>query len=353
MGKDNKILIIAPYQFGELTDYYYWAKYATLEGWSVTYIGYKYKSRAFKERYYQGVKVKSVKHLNNRLILGVFFYLKCIIEVILGHYNNIIICRMPHCQIIARLFSKRNVILDVRTLSVSEDEKHRTKQDLSLIKIKSSFSKCTVISEGVGHRIGSPYYVLPLGAEELSLKAKSFDKIRLFYIGTFDNRDLSTFIKGLSLFQKETGEDTTFDIVGGGSDNEEAILKNTVNSSGAKGVNFHGYLTHDEASMMFDNCNVGVCYVPIKDYYQFQPPTKLYEYLLSGMAVISTKTISNIAVMNDNNGVLVEDDAVSVCNGLKELSSRIKKYSSEDIVKDSKLYHWRHIVKNNLLGLMQ
>ena len=46
----NKLLIIAPYQFGELSDCYYWAKYATIAGWDVTYIGYKYKYREVKER---------------------------------------------------------------------------------------------------------------------------------------------------------------------------------------------------------------------------------------------------------------------------------------------------------------
>ena len=353
IGKENKLLIIAPYQFGELSDYYYWAKYATLEGWRITYIGYKYKNRVFKERKYPGVKVKSVMHINNRLILGMYFYLHCIIEILLGHHNNIVICRMPQCQLLARLFPKRNVILDVRTLSVSEDEKHRKKQDTSLIKIKNHFAKCTVISKGVGQRIGLPYYLLPLGAEELSIKAKSFDKIRLFYIGTFNNRDLSTFIKGLALYQKETGKEATFDIVGGGTDNEEINLKNSVIYSGVKGVSFHGYLTHEESKKFFDNCNIGVCYVPMKDYYQFQPPTKLYEYLLSGMAVLSTRTVSNVAVMSNHNGVLVDDNAVSVCNGLKELSSKMDTYSSSVIVDDSKKHHWKHIVNNNLLSLMQ
>lgn len=115
----------------------------------------------------------------------------------------------------------------------------------------------------------------------------------------------------------------------------------------------HGYLTHDEAQKFFDECNVGVCFVPVTDYYQYQPPTKLYEYLLSGMVAISTNTISNEEVMNENNGVVVKDNAKAVCDGLKQLSLRLAEYNSVEIVSQSQKYHWAEIVKQNLLTLVK
>lgn len=350
---NNKLLIIAPYQFGELSDCYYWAKYATIEGWNVTYIGYKYKHREVKERSFQGVKVKSVMHYNNRKLLGLMFYLKCIFEILFHYHNNIIICRMPMCQILPKIFPNRNIILDVRTLSVSKDSKTREKNDNALKDLKKLFKKCSVISEGVGQKIGAPYYLLPLGAEPLSVKPKSFDKMRLFYIGTFDNRNLSIFIEGLALYQKQTGNYISFDIVGGGSPEETFTIKDTIENSGVKNIRMHGYLTHDEAQKFFDECNVGVCFVPVTDYYQYQPPTKLYEYLLSGMVCIATNTYSNIEVMNEENGVVVNDTAKSVCDGLNELYTNFDKYHSQKIVSQSQLYHWSQIVNNRLLKLFK
>ena len=250
----QKLLIIAPYQFGELTDCYYWAKYATIEGWDVTYLGYKYKQREFKERAYPGVKVKSVMHYSNRMMLGIIFYLKCILEILLHNHCNVIICRMPMCQILPKLFSKRNIILDVRTLSVSKDAMDREQQDNALKGVKQLFNKCSVISEGVGQKIGTPYELLPLGAESLSSKPKSFDKMRLFYIGTFDNRNLSVFIEGLAMYQKQKNSDVGFDIVGGGSVEETTAIKTTIEQSEVKNVRLHGYLTHDEAQKFFDEC---------------------------------------------------------------------------------------------------
>lgn len=349
----QKLLIIAPYQFGELSDCYYWAKYATNEGWSVTYIGYKYRHRGVQERKCPKVKVKSVMHYNNRRLLGVMFYMKCIFEILLHNHQNVIICRMPMCQLLPKLFPYRNIILDVRTLSVSKEPNIRERQDNELRKVKTYFKKCSVISEGVGQKIGPPYALLPLGAEHMSIHPKIFDTMRLFYIGTFDNRNLSVFIDGLARYQQMTKNKISFDIVGGGSIEETEKIKRTIKVSGVNNVRMHGYLTHEEAQSYFDNCNVGVCFIPVTDYYQYQPPTKLYEYLLSGMVAISTNTISNEKVMSEVNGVIVNDNAESVYDGLRRLAIRLNHYKSDDIVAQSQEYHWSEIVKRYLLPLMK
>lgn len=350
---DKKFLIIAPYQFGELSDCYYWAKYATLEDWRITYIGYRYNHREIKERTYPGVKVKSVKHYSNRGLLGIVFYIKCIFEIVFHAHKNVIICCMPMCQILPMLFPKRNIILDIRTLSVSKDPCERARHN-SAIKIQRKyFKRSTVISDGVGMAIGSPYKVLPLGAESLSSTDKTFEKMHLFYIGTFDNRNLSVFLLGMAKYQKEIDQDVTFDIVGGGMSYETESILNVIQSCGVNNVKMHGYLTHDEALQFFDKCNIGVCYVPITEYYQDQPPTKLYEYLLSGMAVISTGTRSNRLVMNDANGVVINDSADSVYEGLCLLRSKMSILNSRNIVSQSQRYTWQEIVTHNLLPILQ
>lgn len=352
MKTNKQLLIIAPYQFGELSDCYYWAKYTTIFGIKTKYIGYRYQDREIEGRSYPGVKTLSVPHFHNRIILGLAFYLTCVVEILLHNHTNVIICRMPHCEILAKLFKKRNIILDVRTLSVSKDEEIRKRQNLELITIKKLFKTCTVISTGIGDIIGHPYSLLPLGAEPLSKKQKSFDTLNLFYIGTFNGRELSVFINGLARFQQLTGLSSTLDIVGGGTKEEVDNLRSTIIKSNVRGVTLHGYLNHDKARPLFDRCNIGVCFVPITDYYQFQPPTKLYEYLLSGMACIATKTISNSVVINNHNGILINDDEDSVLTGLIDLSTILSSFNSSDIIRSSQCYHWRKVVEDYLLPLL-
>lgn len=349
----KKLLIVAPYQFGELSDCYYWAKYAAMEGWEVTYLGYRYHQREIKERSYPGVHVVGVMHSDNRLIHGLKFIGAIIKEILLHNHKNAIVCRFPKCEILPKIFPNRNIILDVRTLSVSPNKDSREKEDNELRRIMKIFKTTSVISEGVGYKLGDGCPILPLGAEPLSMTAKEFNALRLFYIGTFNNRNLSQFIEGLAMYQKQSGDKTvTFDVVGGGSPEEENRIKDTIVATGVTGVKLHGYLTHEEAQPFFDKCNVGVCYVPVTDYYQHQPPTKLYEYLLSGMASIATNTQSNLDVMNPSNGVVVEDNAASVCNGLSTIRKNMERFSSQSIVKNSQDYHWEKIVRNNLLKLM-
>lgn len=350
--RKKELLIVAPYQFGELSDCYYWAKYASLEGWDVTYLGYRYHQREIKERSYPGVRVLGVMHSQNRLVHGLKFLGAIIKEIIVHNHKNIIVCRFPKCEMLPKIFPNRNIVLDVRTLSVAPNESEREAADNQLRSIMKCFKTTSVISKGVGEKLGGGCPILPLGAEPLSMVAKNFNSLRLFYIGTFNNRNLSQFIEGLALYQKQSGDTSiTFDVVGGGSDSEVQKLKEAIKNSGVQGVELHGYLTHEEAQPYFDKCNVGVCYVPVTDYYQHQPPTKLYEYLLSGMACIATNTISNEEVVSESNGIVTCDNPHAVCQGLIEINVAKTKFSSENIGLTSQRYHWRTIIKESLIPL--
>ena len=67
----------------------------------------------------------------------------------------------------------------------------------------------------------------------------------------------------------------------------------------------HGRIDYYKLKPFFDKCNVGVSYIPIRDYYQYQPPTKTFEYGLSGLVTIATETKSNQEVINNCNGILI------------------------------------------------
>ncbi|MDK9557288.1 glycosyltransferase [Marinobacter sp. M216] len=250
---------------------------------------------------------------------------------------HIFIVYFPFCSLVS-LFCRRSIILDFRTASVSPNKLARGLRDLFSTFESLFFQRVSVISEGLARMLRikkRKVFILPLGADVISSQCKKFDYPRLFYIGTFGNRNLHHVIKGLSLAidkRPELASCISFDIVGFGYGGEESSLKELAGKLGLnKIVRFHGRLFHNEAKGFFDKSNIGISYVPITSYYDHQPPTKTYEYILSGIPVIATATSENSRLVSSVNGVLCQDTPESFANALLECVDRFPDYDSEVI----------------------
>lgn len=341
----NKILIIAPYQFGELSDCYYWAKYARMN-YEILYMGYRQRTSKITQMQLEGVDVWEPIKFKNTKLFGLYFYLNVFKTILFSKIDNVIICNMPYADFLPRIFRKKNIVFDIRTLSVSPNPKERLAADKITKRRASNFKKISVISEGIINKIAlKKTYLLPLGAEEISLTNKNFDIMRLMYIGTFNGRNLDEFLEGLLMFKNKTHIPFTFDIIGMGDSETTQKMVRIASQIGPE-VKFHGYLNHEESKCFFDKCNVGVCYVPITEYYEYQPATKLYEYFLSGLACIATSTISIKKDMLFDCGVLTKDNPYSVCSSLEALYQNFSNYNSSDIRIKAKRFHWRSIIDN-------
>jgi glycosyltransferase involved in cell wall biosynthesis len=104
---------------------------------------------------------------------------------------------------------------------------------------------------------------------------------------------------------------------------------------------------------MQNKSNYGINFVPITSYFNYQPPTKLFEYLLSGLAVISTKTYENSKYINQKNGLLIEDTAEAFYAALVELNKSYHFYKEETIIESVIDYTWPNLVVNNLVIFLQ
>jgi glycosyltransferase involved in cell wall biosynthesis len=243
----------------------------------------------------------------------------------------------PLCFLIP-LLSRRKIILDFRTGSIDPNPMIRWLRDRLAAFESIFFRRVSVISEGLAKILRIPEkksFVLPLGADVISAEDKIFDEPRLFYIGTFSNRNLHEVINGISIALSKRPDlrpTLRFDVVGYAYGDEENRLKGVVEAMGLIGtVRFHGRLTHDEAKVFFDNSNIGVSYVPMTSYYQHQPPTKTYEYILSGMPVVATATVENARLVSTDNGVLCNDSAEAFSEALLQCIDRFPRYRSTDI----------------------
>lgn len=249
-----------------------------------------------------------------------------------------------------------STILDIRTTHTSKKILRREFYNF-LLKLEAKlFKRITVISEGVAKKLSlsqKSYSVLPLGADVISNTKKEFNEMHLLYVGTFNNRRIYETVEGFAKFYHEYKNVTnmSYTIIGDGkAEEKDKILRSIEQNNLKEIVKYKGYVNHDKLKKYFDSCNIGVSYIPINEIYNYQPPTKTYEYLLSGMAVIGTRTFENMKIIKHGMGSLITDDKDSFYLGLKEIFSVKESINSQLIREKNKQYLWKSIVCNSFLG---
>jgi glycosyltransferase involved in cell wall biosynthesis len=145
----------------------------------------------------------------------------------------------------------------------------------------------------------------------------------------------------------------SYTFVGDGTHDEIGLLKDSVEKLELNNVvNMVGRVPFDELGSYFKNHNIGVSFVPMTDYFDAQPVTKTFDYLLSGLPVIATATFENKRIINNTNGVLIKDSPEGFFDGLEDILEMRKQYSSEKIRSSVSSYQWDRIV-NELGGYLE
>jgi len=347
----NKILIFNTNQFGYHTDYYKYCEYLRKE-FSITYFCF---DSGFKKLEMENVKVKYVSTKGNKIVRGIRFMLKAI--MLTHNFRGIIFVHyFESCQLLKCFFPKKKMILDIRSMAINQKFKDRIQYNRKLKRTTKYFDFVTVISEGLRKKLklsNEHSAILPLGADIISTTKKDFNKkIKLLYVGTLNGRNIAQTITGLSIFlNNNPAFNITYDIVGDGK--ELADLKNLVVTEKLTNiVKFHGRIPHFQIKPYFDKCTVGVSYVPVTEYYEHQPVTKTYEYILSGLICIATNTYENKKIINRKNGLLCDDNSESFAQALEKIAERSLNYTSSDIRITLQDHTWSRIVDNSLLPIL-
>ena len=139
-----------------------------------------------------------------------------------------------------------------------------------------------------------------------------------------------------------------------GTIEETGKIKSAIKNNSLENVVFFaGEKRYKELLPYYKTHDVGISYIPMTTYYDCQPPTKTYEYLLNGMAVVATPTSENRKVVNQSNGVLLDGDTKQdFAEGLEKLSKAIRTFESSTIYMNSQQYSWEQIVKTNLTNIL-
>ncbi len=352
----KKILFISLPQYGYLTDVFAYSKYLDKSKYEIHIVCYDLGLEKFE---LPGVAVhyidtaKDKWYLNFKALRFLKLYIK--LEKVYNRYKfDLVFVNYFRFCFLLRTFISRNSILDFRSGNLYDNSIKQISWNIFLRFETIFFKKISIITESLRKSLNlneKKSFILPLGAEILDNGDKTFAALNLLYIGTFDKRNIENTIEGVRLFYNKFSGTVkiTYDIIGySDCELEKKIINQIKNNELENIITFHGRIPYVRLSDYISKCNIGVAYVPIVDYYQCQPLTKLFEYLFSGMPALATKTYENSRIINEVNGVLINEDAQSFCNGLELLHERLSTYNSEQIRATVMDYHWHEIVKNNL-----
>lgn len=351
-----QILIINQSQFGYHTDVFKWCQYLK-DKYDVRVVCYDAGKPIVKM---DGVNVSYAKAFwGNTKIRAFLFLLKAIVNLFFTK-GVIIIEYYAGCAILKKIFPTKRIILDIRTLGINQKEELRERYNNAIKKSCESFKEVSVISNGVKEQLALAHdktiHLLPLGADPISKKEKIYnDNLSLLYVGTLINRKIETTIEGLALYLKKCKDSNIeYHIVGSGNQDDIIKVKTAIESNHLQQfVHYHGYVQHERLEDFFERCNIGVSYVPITSYYHDQPPTKTFEYVLSGLFTIATRTRSNEEIINAVNGNLIDDDAESFCNALVKTREACRGLNDKEIRESLSDYTWDKIVENYLIPIIE
>ena len=82
------------------------------------------------------------------------------------------------------------------------------------------------------------------------------------------------------------------------------------------------------------------------DFFEHQPPTKTYEYLMNGLFTLATGTYENKKIINKSNGIIIEDNEDSVYRALEESLKMLPIINRDEIIKSIEKYSWENICNN-------
>lgn len=333
-GRRDCLIYINTTQFGYHTDSLKHCQYLR-EDFDITYLCFDY---GYEKLPMSKVKVHYVNWEGSYPVRG-YRFIRTGLDMLKKHKEAyIFIVYFPMASLFKLLAQRKNMILDIRTGAVS-GSRFAMKRFNKILAFESLFfSKVTIISDSLRRKLGissSKTRIVPLGADVLSGSSKAFEELHLFYIGTLIGRRLYETVQGLGQFLSvfpNTGLNITYDIFGNGSKEDIFQLKNAIRETELQGVvKWHGRKNHGDILDYFDKCNVGVCYVPITEFYNCQPSTKIYEYVISGMACVATNTFENRKLINETNGVICSDTPAGFSEGLQRLVGKLADWDSVQI----------------------
>lgn len=345
----KKILFINPGPFASLTDTLYYCLLLKTK-YSITYFGYDENKPTIK---YDGINIVHLQGCGNSIIKKIQFIISASKYAKNGNFDFILINYFFGCSLI-NIFNIKNLVIDIRTSTISNNEIKKSIQNLILSLEVRFFKNSSAISKSLVNflKLPSRTVIIPLGAPLQPIINKEYSEFNILYVGTFHQRNIEKTVYGFAEFIKKNNYNikAKYSIIGRGSENEVSKINAAIlNSNMSSYVKFIGEIKYPELLNYFSTHNVGMSFIPLEKQFDNQPPTKTFEYLLSGMIVLATSTKENCKVINTQNGVIIDDTIQGVSNGLNLIYENRHNYNSKIIQTNASKYSWETIISRDLV----
>ena len=349
------ILMVNQDQFGYKAGYYHYCKHLVKQGHHITYLCNDHNHPKMKIEGVDVIYVKEPSSIKWRKI-----FLAQIKELKKAKKFDIVLCSyFRGCSILKTVSKGLPVIIDIRSGDLNPNESKRKLYNRIIRFEASLFTHTMILSQSLANLLNlkeGPYDVVPLGADAISTAPRTYDPIKMLYVGTLQQRNIHKTVEGMADFcDKYPNADIEYDIIGFGLPHEEALIKQIIEQRGLTGkVHFHGRINYEKLQPFFNKANLGVAFVPMTPYYDCQPSTKIYEYVLSGIYCIATNTYENRILIEPINGLICDDNSESFSEALELYYKKNKiSFDSEKIKQSMSQYLWESVINDKLLQLLK
>ncbi|MBI6066234.1 glycosyltransferase [Clostridium perfringens] len=352
----GKVLIISPMEYGTQTDHIFWCKYLKKEK-NVSHLSY---GKNFLNQYVDGIRIIMLSNVKKFRKLKLVKYASKMIKK--NNYEVVIIDYFPGCSLLKLFNNKQRFILDIRSGTIKSNKLLKNIRDI-LIRMESCFFKeVTIIDKKLSEKLKvkkSKIKILPLGSDCFfsldDIKRKEQPCFTVVYVGSFIMRNIEQTLEAFKIL-KERGYEgcIKYILIGSGINQsyDNSIKKYIDNNKMTNMIDFVGRIPHNELKKYFIKSNIGLSYIPITKYFDLQPPTKTYEYIINGLFCIATKTKANKDIVNNINGVLIDDNAIDLANAIELTYKNFKQIDPIEVHNTLKEYTWENIVNNILINII-
>lgn len=341
----KKLLILSQSQWGYHIDTYKYATYLK-NSYDVSYLCWNYRKKIVDP---EGVTVRYISRNGSLFTRNLRYLYSATTEIKKLSPDICFIKYFRGCSLLKLTHWKNLLIFDIRTGSIKKNSINRLLYDSFMLFESKIFTNITIISESLAikMKIREKAHLLPLGSDSISKTKKEFNTLKLIYIGTLNGRDIIKTVQGFAIYLQKYKPSirTTYTIVGDGDDMKK-IQQYVINNNLEKNITILGQIPFNELEPIMDDHNVGVSFVPCTEYYDCQPVTKTFDYLLSGMPVIATNTSENKKIINHFNGVCIIDSPEHFADGINKIYNNKTVYDSEEIRSNVKKHDWKYIINN-------
>lgn len=352
-GPRKRVLVVSCLQFGVHTDTF---KYCELlrNRYELTYLCL---DQGLPRKKLDGVKVVYCdRRPLGKIELGLF--LESLKLVRTGNFDLIFMRRTKYSFLLRLLCPGTPMVFDIRSGSIESSAVARAVEDLLIRFNALFFANVTVISAGLARRLKLPgkVHVLPLGADPGSVLTQRRDgRLHLVYLGTFKNRHIERTVEGVERFLDTAGDlDFRYTIIGFGSAHEVDGIREAISRGGLENVvEVRDRIDHGVVGEILADHDVGLAFTPRDPWFEFQPSTKVFEYLAAGLLCVATDNAANREMIDGRNGVLVDDTETGVCCGLTWAAEHLPTREPRAVADTIRDHSWAEIVENNLLPYLE